>query len=98
MLLSKDKIYLALNTALSTGADFAEVFVERTLNKTISMISRGSSSNIDSIVDRTISGIGIRAYKDLRSAYSSTSDFSIDGIKRCAERVLRHQFLIHHGL
>lgn len=87
MLLSKDKIYLALNTALSTGADFAEVFVERTLNKTISMISRGSSSNIDSIVDRTISGIGIRAYKDLRSAYSSTSDFSIDGIKRCAESV-----------
>ena len=87
MLLSKEKLYLALNTALSTGADFAEVFVEKSLNKTISMISRGGSCNIDSVIDRTISGIGIRAYKGLRSAHSSTSDFSFDGIKRCAQSV-----------
>ena len=87
MLLSKEKIYLALNTALSTGADFAEVFVEKSLNKSISMIANGSSLNIDSIVDRTISGIGIRAYKGLKSAHSSTSDFSDEGIKRCAQSV-----------
>ena len=40
MLLSIDKIYLALDTALSTGADFAEVFVERSLNKNITMVQK----------------------------------------------------------
>ena len=87
MLLSKEKIYLALNTALSTGADFAEVFVERSLYKTIKMIQRGQSTNIDNITDSVISGIGIRAYCGLKSSYSSTSDLSYDGIRRCARSV-----------
>ena len=87
MLLSIDKIYLALDTALSTGADFAEVFVERSLNKNITMVQKSEKAETDSIVDRTISGVGVRAYLGLRSACASTTDLSAEGVRKCALNV-----------
>ena len=44
-MLSQDLIKAALQKALSTGADYAEVFAEHTDSKTISMVS----SKVDKI-------------------------------------------------
>ena len=70
-----------LQKAVSTGADYAEIFAENTLNHTISMIS----GKVEAIKDTVISGAAIRVYKGLRSVMASTVDMSESGLLRCAE-------------
>ena len=61
-MLPKRLLEEVLQKALSTGADFAEVYVERTKENSIFMID----SKVDSIKDRLISGVGIRILKGTR--------------------------------
>ena len=70
-----------LQKAVSTGADYAEIFAENTVNHSINMIS----SKVDAIKDTVISGAAIRVYKGLRSVMASTVDMSESGLLRCAE-------------
>lgn len=79
--LSRELLSIVLQKAVSTGADFAEVFAEHTKSNVMTMID----GKIDSITDNYLSGVGIRVYKDLKSAYASTSDISREGLLRCAE-------------
>ena len=51
-----------LAVAMSTGADFAEVYCELTRNGSIRLLDR----QIDAIGDRTVSGVGIRAFLGIR--------------------------------
>ena len=53
-MLPKRLLEEVLQKALSTGADFAEIYVERTKENSIFMID----SKVDSIKDRLISGVG----------------------------------------
>ena len=69
-----------LEAAASTGADYAEIFAENTVNHSISMIA----SKVDSIKDAVVAGAGIRVYKGLRSVMASTVDTSLEGLLRCA--------------
>lgn len=80
MIISESMIKEALNAALSTGADFAELFAEESQNNSLSMVD----SRFDSLVDRKIRGVGIRVYLGLRSAQASTCDLTPSGIIRCA--------------
>ena len=80
-MLSRELLSIVLQKAVSTGADFAEVFAEHTKSNVMTMID----GKIDSITDNYLSGVGIRVYKDLKSAYASTSDISREGLLRCAE-------------
>ena len=103
MLIDQSLIVRALDTALSTGADFAEVFVEESLNNSLSMVD----SRVDSVSSVIICGVGIRAYLGLRSVSASTSSFDSDSIlaaaanvagaitdgKRTAERVMLRERL-----
>ncbi len=82
-MLSQDVIKSALKIALSTGADYAEVFAERTGQKTINMIS----AKVDSIADAVISGVGIRIFKGTRCVNGSTSSLSTEAVLRCAQNV-----------
>lgn len=82
-MLSQDLIKAALQKALSTGADYAEVFAEHTDSKTISMVS----SKVDKIEDAVISGVGIRIFKGLRCVSGSTSSLLPEAVLACAERV-----------
>ncbi len=59
-----------LGIATSTGADFAEVYCERTRNGNIRLIG----GDIDAITDELVSGVGIRAFVGVRTVYGSTSD------------------------
>ena len=72
-----------LGIAVSTGADFAEVYWELTRNGNITLLS----GRIDAIADNTVSGVGIRAFLGTRTVYGSTSDISREGLIRCAKSV-----------
>ncbi len=65
-----------ISVALSTGGDFAEVFVEDKLSTNIRLIG-GSVEN--SISGRDF-GIGIRIFKNLRSIYAYTNQHTRDAL------------------
>ena len=71
-----------LHKAVSTGADYAEIFAENTVNHSINMIA----SKVDSIKDTVIAGAAVRVYKGLRSVMASTVDTSEAGLLACAEK------------
>ncbi len=71
-----------LQKAVSTGADYAEIFAENTTNHSISMIA----SKVENIQDTVVAGAAVRVYKGLRSVMASTVDTSEAGLLRCAER------------
>ena len=71
-----------LRAAVSTGADYAEIFAENTVNHAINMIA----SKVDSIKDTVVAGASVRVYKGLRSVMASTVDTSEEGLIRCAKQ------------
>ena len=71
-----------LQKAVSTGADYAEIFAENTVNQSINMIA----GKVDTIKDTVIAGAGIRVYKGLRSVMATTVDTTEEGLLRCAEK------------
>lgn len=72
-----------LAVACSTGADFAEVYAERTWNDSVHLLD----GKIDQISNNVVSGAGIRAFLGTRTVYASTSDMSREGLLRCASAV-----------
>ena len=87
MLIDEALVKEALDTALSSGADFAEVFVEDTLNNTLQLIDE----KVDTVSSVFISGIGIRAYLGLRSVSATSSDLSRDAVLAAAGNVVDHR-------
>ena len=81
-MISKEVCQRVLHKAVSTGADYAEVFAEYTDNHTISMID----SKVEGIKDTVVAGASVRIYKGLRSVMASTIDTSEAGLLRCAEK------------
>lgn len=82
-MLSQELIKEALRRALSTGADYAEVFAEHTQSKNINIIS----AKVDKIGDSVIAGVGIRIFQGLRSVSGSVSSLSPEAVLNCASRV-----------
>ena len=82
-MLDKTLLEEILGIAVSTGADFAEVYSELTRNGNIRLLD----GKIDSITDSTVSGVGIRAFLGTRTVYASTSDTSREGLLACAASV-----------
>ena len=70
-MLSKDTIKKVLSVALSTGGDFAEVFVEEKLNNNI-VLTSGAVKDMISGKDYRI---GIRIFKGLKCIYAYTFSF-----------------------
>ena len=70
MILSETTISRILDTAVSGGADFAEVFCEESLRNTITVRSGGVSG---SSTGRE-SGVGIRLFSGLRCFYAYSND------------------------
>ncbi|MCR5731939.1 MAG: TldD/PmbA family protein [Sphaerochaetaceae bacterium] len=81
MYLDRTVIRDVLLKALESGGDFAELFFERTVTRAISIVD----NHTDSFVDHVSEGVGIRVFKKLKSAFSSTSDISVSGLMKCAE-------------
>ena len=81
-MISRELCQLILREALSTGADYAELFAEHTDNHSVNMID----SRVEAINDTVISGAAVRVYKGLRSVMASTVDKSESGLLRCARQ------------
>ena len=81
-MISREICQRVLHKAVSTGADYAEIFAEHTVNHNISMIS----SKVESINDTVVAGAAVRVYKGLRSVMASTVDTSESGLLACAEK------------
>lgn len=79
-MIPKSLIEELLGIAVSTGADFAEVFAEQER----SYSQRYVSGKIESVSDLLLSGVGIRAFCGTKTYYASTSDTSREGLLRCA--------------
>jgi len=80
-MISREICQRVLQKAVSTGADYAELFAENTVNHSISMIA----SKVESVKDTVIAGAAVRVYKGLRSVMASTVDTSEEGLLKCAE-------------
>ncbi len=83
MIISKLLLEDVLAVAMSTGADFAEVYAERTRNNGIRFLN----GKIDTASDGVTSGVGIRAFIGTRTVYATTTDISRSGLIRCARAV-----------
>ena len=81
-MISREVCLRVLQAAVSTGADYAEIYAENTVNHSINMIA----SKVDTIKDTVVAGAGIRVYKGLRSVMASTVDTSEAGLLRCAKQ------------
>ncbi len=81
-MISRDICERVLRKAVSTGADYAEIFAENTINHSIDMIA----SKVDAIKDMVIAGAAVRVYKGLRSVMATTVDTTEAGLLRCAEQ------------
>ena len=81
-MISREVCQRVLAKAVSTGADYAELFGQYTVNHAIRMIA----SRVDTVDDTIIAGASVRIYKGLRSVMASTVDTSESGLLRCAEK------------
>ncbi|MBQ9778838.1 MAG: TldD/PmbA family protein, partial [Clostridia bacterium] len=72
-----------LGIAVSTGADFAEIFAEQERTYSLRLVS----GKIESVGDLLLCGVGIRAFCGTKTYYASTSDTSREGLLRCAAAV-----------
>jgi len=81
-MIARDVCQRVLQVAVSTGADYAEIFAENSVNNTISMIA----NKVENIKNTVIAGAAVRVYKGLRSVMATTIDTSEAGLIRCAEK------------
>ena len=81
-MISREICQRVLRKAVSTGADYAEIFAENSVDHNIRMIA----NKVDAVQDTVIAGAAVRVYKGLRSVMASTVDTSEEGLLRCAEQ------------
>ncbi len=79
-MIQKNLLEELLGIAVSTGADFAEVFAEQERSYQL----RSLSGKIESVKDHLLCGVGIRAFCGTKTYYASTCDMSREGLLRCA--------------
>lgn len=82
-MLSKSLIEKILNEALSTGGDFAEIFIEKKNNNSFFMID----GKLESIVSGRDFGIGIRIFKGLFSVYGFTNDMEEENLLKTTKKI-----------
>lgn len=82
-MLSKNKLEFIINYALEKGADFAEVFVEKTKKKNIKF----SDSKIDNIKNENLFGVGVRLACDKETYYAYTNNLKLKNILELIDNI-----------
>ncbi|WP_413288637.1 TldD/PmbA family protein [Bdellovibrio sp. HCB337] len=80
MIISQNILQKALDAALSTGADFADIFVEDTYSSQLSILS----SNPESAIVGQLYGAGVRLFFGHEIVYVTTNDLSETGLVKAA--------------
>ena len=70
-----------LNAALSTGGDFAEIFMEDRRENALLL----QSNRLESVNSGRAHGAGIRVYTGFTAVYAYTNDTDREGLLRCAK-------------
>lgn len=86
--ISKNSAHQILEVALSTGGDFAEVFIETGSSELFEM----TLGKLSQASYRKVSGAAIRIIKDNTEVHASITDFSFDNLLKTAEE-LSHSFI-----
>lgn len=84
-MLEKEQLEKYLSLCMNSQADFAEIYEEKELTETISMLN----GKVDDINRQTLCGIGIRLYKGTQSVYAYGNDMTDEGILPLIDQ-LRH--------
>lgn len=79
-MISKKLAVEVLNLATSTGADFAEIYLEENNSTSIGL----DNGKVESCQDTLTYGAGIRLLKGLQSVYGYTNDISKKGLSKLA--------------
>lgn len=80
-MLNKNNLEDIINKAISSGGDFAEVFVENKVSNSINLVN-GKIDNANTGIDY---GVGIRVLKDTNEIYVYTNDDSKDNLLKLAQ-------------
>lgn len=81
-MISQETARRVIETALMTGGDFAELFMEDRINNTIRMLS----GKVEDAQTRRLCGAGVRVYNGLKGVYVYTNDTTEKGLIDCARR------------
>ena len=71
----------ALDAALSTGGDFAEIFAEDRRDQAVAL----QDSHVERVNSGRLHGAGVRVYDGASAVYAYTNDFGRDGLLKCAK-------------
>lgn len=82
-MLNKQLIDKILTEALSTGGDFAEIFVEKKSSSNLFMID----GKVESSISGRDFGIGIRIFKGLFSVYGYTNDMNEESLLKATKKI-----------
>lgn len=93
-MLNKALIEDTLNAALSTGGDFAEIFVEDRTNSMIEMIG----GRIESTTSGRDYGVGIRIYRGFNSVYAYTNKSDRDSLISVAKKAAQAMLGAKHDI
>ncbi|MEG0641070.1 MAG: TldD/PmbA family protein [Clostridium sp.] len=80
-MINKDITYEVLKEALSTGADFSEIYIEEEIINT-AIISNGK---VEDVLSGKTYGAGIRVFSGFKSVYVHTNNVSREGLLKCAK-------------
>ena len=80
-MLDKHLAMEALDAALSTGGDFAEIFAEDRRDQAVTL----QSSRVERVNSGRLHGAGVRVYDGLTAVYAYTNDFGREGLLKCAK-------------
>lgn len=79
-MIDKDISYEVLKEALSTGADFSEIYIEEEKINS-ALISNGK---VEDVLSGKTFGAGIRVFSGLKCVYVHTNDVTREGLLKCA--------------
>lgn len=73
----------ALEKAMSTGADYAEIFLEDTVSNRIAMVD----DQLETVTRSHAYGAGLRVLRGVQSVFASTNDLTEEGLLAVAGRI-----------
>lgn len=81
-MLEPSLVHDVLDAALSTGADFAELFMEDRRDTSLIL----QLNRLETVNSGRIHGAGVRVYVGLNAIYAYTNDTSREGLIACARQ------------
>ena len=81
-MLDKHIAQSVLDTALSMGGDFAEIFMEDRRNSSLRLLG----GKVDTVNSGRLHGAGIRVFVGFNAVYVYTNDTSAEGLQKCAKQ------------